>query len=756
MFLLRQPIQPITAKFIAVLSFCIFFALAVDTAYQKSPTNDEPMHLTRSITLLQTGDFRLQFEHTPLGHWLLGIFIWKQPDVQSLFHWSSGDRLKIAHELIWESDQNVDQLIWLGRFPLILTGVLLGAFMARWAAQWQGYPAMIVTMILFSVSPNLLASATLATTDLVTATTFFVTSYALWRFRQRPTRWRWVVTAVTTGLALASKLTSVLLIPYVMFFSYRSWQREKPIWQLLLRYLGLFIIAGGVLWSFYLFEIGTSTFFPWPLPAPTYWKSLGEVLAHVEAGHKYFFLGNVSIEGNWFYFPVVFLIKTPLMEMFLSGVAFIVLLQKKNKSQWETAAFLLFPSLLLLAISITSKLNLGYRHILPIVPPLLTLAGVSISFFYTRPIFRAFVIIGLTWNLMTGLYRHPHHLAYFNELVGGSGQGYRYVGDSNLDWGQDLKLLAEEVTRTPATWYISYAGVGDPGYYGLSEESLLDQLPGSSSFNLANPSTGYYAISVNNLQGVTSDKDRYDWFRHQNPIEKLGFSIFIYRVNQQPGEWVAHCQDPLPLLSPSVAEQIVGQKELRHLVFDCYQSWVLPNHGSPGWIILPQAETWWFKQLLPPEVTDQLSLVYRHSATHEQPSYEVYYWSGQVNVGQTLTSDGQMVIVDTTPLLLPVSTGLASLHSYQVKGNEWYTLWQVETQTDEPLSIQAHLYMNDSLSQVADSLGYSSEQWQAGDWFVQRHKFPVFEGKQFMQTGLYNYLTLTPIGPIIRLTNTPE
>ena len=42
----------------------------------------------------------------------------------------------------------------------------------------------------------------------------------------------------------------------------------------------------------------------------------------------------------------------------------------------------------------------------------------------------------------------PHYVAFFNIPSGGSRGGLKLLGDSNLDWGQDMTLLAHLATRS--------------------------------------------------------------------------------------------------------------------------------------------------------------------------------------------------------------------------------------------------------------------------------------------------------------------
>ena len=106
--------------------------------------------------------------------------------------------------------------------------------------------------------------------------------------------------------------------------------------------------------------------------------------------------------------------------------------------------------------------------------------------------------------------------------------------DSNLDWGQGLKGLKSYMRKHGISRiYLSYFGSDSPTRYGIS----YDRLP---SYNRPNPDPekqeftpkGWVAISATNLQGVYfRNKDIYAWFRERKPIAKIGYSIFIYKVD---------------------------------------------------------------------------------------------------------------------------------------------------------------------------------------------------------------------------------
>ena len=359
--------------------------------------------------------------------------------------------------------------------------------------------------------------------------------------------------------------------------------------------------------------------------------------------------------------------------------------------------------------------------------------------------------LGLAWAASSAVRQNPHHLAYFNEAVGGTARGYRYLGDSNLDWGQDLNLLAQRMTAEGGEWQVSYYGLNDPAYYGLPEETLIDFEHAQEIFAAANPPAGQYAISVNHLQGLIPDADLFDWFRRQQPAYHLGGSIQVYEITEQAqGEWIAQCIDPTPLLTAEEAQTLIGQDNLRQLFFDCRQSLLLANDGAPGWFILPQSDEWWFQELLEIE---ELQLVYRHDAAAGTSSFDVYYWPGSTSLSpaREWKLSAQTEAGDSVALPYALND-TADLAGYQVIDDQWLTLWQITAEAEEPLSIQAHLYATEAgPPQVADSLGFSSDQWREGDWLLQRHEFTGQENGLFLQTGMYNFQTVEAVGESLNL-----
>ena len=727
---------PLGYRLVSVVALLIFFALSLHTARSKSITNDEPVHILRGYTLWQTGNLRFQFQHTPLSHRLIGLLLGTEPtlpDITRLPEWQIGDQLRLAQELLWDNNQNTDlpRVLFLSRVPIIWLTLLLGVLLICWVRIWQGKTAVIVIALLFAFSPNLLGTASLATTDATITVTYFAAIFSLWHYQQKPSKARWFLTSCCLGLALSAKFTGALIVPITLLLILSRWRPGQPFWPLVWQWLSLLPLAGFILWGMYGFELRPILELPFAIPAATYFDSLLNVQGHFDAGHRSFLLGELSSDGWWYYFIVVFFIKTPITTLCLFFVAILILLK-----QWRgllKIVYLWLPALALFLIASYSGLNIGYRHILPILPFVWMLCVLTV--WWSHKYWRWVGGVLVLWYVVGSLNQQPHYLAYFNELVGGSAQGYRYLGDSNLDWGQDLNLLTTFVQQSSEKVYLSYSGFPRLAAYGLDDFSL----EAGVNFAPANPTNGRYAISANHLHGVTlAEPDSFAWFRQQTPIDHLGYSILIYDIPAvATGDWVAYCTKPAPMLEQAQALQLLGQQEARHVYFDCQTSWVFPDNGTPGWYILPsQIDE---ERLIEP-LWQGLRLVYRHRAW-TTPAYEVYYWAGHPNLASTLMQSGsEVTLSDGTAVERPLSVSDSiQFLGYWHTDATWATIWQARGTPPPLLSVLGHLYGETEVPQIADGLGYSSEQWRDGDIVIQYHAFEETEATRYLATGVYNF-----------------
>ncbi|MBI2640311.1 MAG: glycosyltransferase family 39 protein [Candidatus Sungbacteria bacterium] len=289
-------------------------------------------------------------------------------------------------------------------------------------------------------------------------------------------------------------------------------------------------------------------------------------------GNTSFFLGEVSSSGSRAYFPLLYLLKEPLALHILTLIAFWFAIKKFKKTLaehfgttyerircfvenhfWETGSlvFILFYWI----FSMASPLNIGVRHVLPTFPFIYILVSRYITPWlrsheladpktwggWFKNIYQIYiasipkyllVLLLMFWLILNTVTVFPNFMPYYNELAGGARAGWRIAVDSNYDWGQDLKRLAQYVEKNKIEKLaVDYFGGGNPRYY------LGDKYePWQSS---RGPASGWFAISATFRQDafgktapgfIRKPEDSYEWLKPYPPAGQIGYSIFLYKL----------------------------------------------------------------------------------------------------------------------------------------------------------------------------------------------------------------------------------
>jgi hypothetical protein len=249
-----------------------------------------------------------------------------------------------------------------------------------------------------------------------------------------------------------------------------------------------------------------------------------------------FLLGEYGMTGWWYYFPLAMLFKTPMATLLAAAGAIAVLLGRARPKfdsphAWAIATLLLPPAIYM-AIAMRTNLNLGLRHVLPVYPFIFVALGVVAAKVWNARVraARIALIAILTLLLIETAVAYPNYIAFFNAPSGGSRGGLRLLSDSNLDWGQDLPLLAEWQKRHPnEKLYLLSFGSVDPAFYGIRYTKLAGGFfIGEKPETVTTP--GVIAISATQLQGTHFPQIRADVqrLRNRQPREVLGGTIYLY------------------------------------------------------------------------------------------------------------------------------------------------------------------------------------------------------------------------------------
>ncbi len=525
----------------------VFIAQGVFFIRANAPTYDEATHLAAGYSYLVTGDFRLDSEHPPLIKMLQALplyLIYKLPFDTDPDHWHQKGDYLIGRDFLYKSTLSADRILTASRLVNLLLGSLLIALIGWWAYRLWDARAATLAVALACIEPNLVAHASLVTTDVGITLFIFLTIYLLWEYLNRRAWWLLAAIGVSAGLALVAKFSAVLLLPVIGLI------------------IGSFLLLGN---EVFLLPLGTSgnrfgrkflhaaAFFCLVLfiavlaIPPTYffqelqpWLSgFDRFRTLADAGRLSFFLGEYSYQGWWNYYLVAFLIKTPIGSLLLI-VASLLCYRFGNPLQRREMIFLLLPVAVFFLAMTQAKVNIGLRHVLPVYPFLFVLASRLATVEFPRGWLGPLLIgVPLIFAAVSSLRVAPHQLAYFNEWVGGPEQGYRYLSDSNLDWGQDLKGVKAymEKEKLPII-YLSYFGTAPPSYYNIRYQYV----PGSWPLRWPPPTDKVpvtarkiLAISVRNLQDASIPHiPLFGWLRLRQPIAKIGYSIFVFDLTNDP------------------------------------------------------------------------------------------------------------------------------------------------------------------------------------------------------------------------------
>jgi hypothetical protein len=519
----------------------VFLAQLFLSARRHSATMDEQNHIARGLAYLRTGDLRLSKEHPPLINLICALPLWFDENVSLPLKglgWNGADIDGFAEEFLWKRNGDGPAIVARARIPIMLLALFLALLVYTWAADLYGPGAGLLALSLLAFDPNVLAHASLATNDLGAALLITLAAYASWRLICRPTWPRAVVGGVALGLALTAKFSAVFLIPALPAVALIGWlsapgEKRPPLGsKRLLAVLAVAALSATVtVWAIYGFEVSRSDAWGFTIPAASYVDGLHAIGRRLRKESPAFLLGDYSTEGWWYYFPVAFTVKTPLPLLVL---LFSSLVYAWRARAWRKDLSLLALCAIYFFLSMAANLNIGYRHLLPLLPFIFILASRIGSIPWKRPISVAWLpAIAAGWLAVSTLSVYPHYLAYFNELAGGPAGGYKILVDSNLDWGQDLPGLREYMAREDIeSVKLSYFGNAYPEAYGVEYEPLPSYPRRyEASVEPANPPPGVYAISATNLQGVFfPDRSIYSWFRNRRPDAVIGHSIFIYRL----------------------------------------------------------------------------------------------------------------------------------------------------------------------------------------------------------------------------------
>jgi hypothetical protein len=553
---IRHLFWPAVASILTVVG-----ALEVRSARAETQVWDEGIHISAGYSYLTFGDYSWNVEHPPLVKIVsaLPLTLMGLAAEPYAADGKRKDQVRYGIDFLYQNRRDADSILFAARSANILLTLLFAAAVAWWTRRRYGPAAGLAAAALCAFDPNLIAHGRYVTTDFP-VTAFFFFACVLWvEYLEAAGARRLLAAALAISLALVTKFSAVLLFPPLAILYAACWIRrpaEFPPRRAAVAAGAVFatVVLMVVVvywpetmrcWRTHVPQLSTmvarnnatgkalALLGKWfHLPAHAYLYGLSAVAEHNAGGHNSYLLGMRSETGWWYYFPVVFAVKSTMAALAAALLLLAAGLWQAWRREWISpmALGLALPPLLYFVFSMTSGINIGMRHILPVYPFLYV--GLA-AWLASPPRRRAgvYVLAALTALQIGECARiTPDYLAFFNELAGGPGRGPEYLVDSNIDWGQDVKKLglwldAHAGNRRARVYYFGNAQMR---YYGIDEMGYPKPLDRKGWEEIDE----FCVANVTPLEGVYVPLNDLAPLRLREPVAKIGWSMYVYDLRK--------------------------------------------------------------------------------------------------------------------------------------------------------------------------------------------------------------------------------
>jgi len=561
-----------------VLLLALMAVLAGGAALRESVTIDEVPHIGAGVSYLQKLDLRLNYEHPPLCKALAALpLVLRGAKVDYASPaWTAGKsfiggffgEFVLGELFLTKWNDPVKTLMW-ARLPMLMLTLALGwaifAFGRRLGGAWGG----LLCLVAFVSQPVILTFGPLVLTDLGVALFCVLATWTLADVYQEPTRKNVVWFALSLAGALLSKLSAPILFFVFLVFalslrawplpgqpnlaspqapvigeSPRAWRRRR--FRALLR--GIFWAACMVYAVYFILSVRQPTdglYFLGSNPfalilrrllMPPFAYLRGVAMLAFTFSRPTFLLGHAYTHGVWYFFPILFLLKSPLGFLGLLALALAVAWHRnwqkaepapaippQEAYHWRAlwAGFVVFTG-----ASLASRLTISYRHFtVPLAMLILLLAplprmALQLGSRTGRAVAAGLAALLAAACLFTAVHAYPNYFPYINALSFGR-PTYELISDSNVDWNQalpEVRAFAERhgLAKLPVD---SYA-LTDP----------RDTVPQAELWNCQRPAPDQAGEWVVLSANMIEDAHNCSWLMRYQHLALAGGSMYAVRL----------------------------------------------------------------------------------------------------------------------------------------------------------------------------------------------------------------------------------
>jgi hypothetical protein len=499
---------------------------------------DEPEHIAAGLSLIDQGDYRYDNQHPPLGR--LAAALGPQLAGARLPANASTSGEQAGRDILYHSSASYDTLLTLARAGMLPFLLLL--VIAQWYWVRENFGAAVAWFAtLFLVStPAILGHAGVVALDVPVTALCVLGFWLSQRWVVAPTIKRSIALGVAAGLAVSTKISAipflalggmVMLAAQLLLISGSSSSRETQ--RNKLRYGGGALLAIVLAVVICIAAYGPNlVYVPGiamrvPLGVQELTLNIRGVEFHNAHGHPAYLLGESDLMGWWYFYPVALAVKTtiPMLLLGIPGLAWLTWRGWRARQLGQMVPGLVFATLLIFCC-LYSHINIGVRHVLVLYPLLAIGAGAAALALWQQALApaartvahnaaRALAAVLVLWQFATLVTAYPDYLAWFNAFAGAHPE--QILVDSDLDWGQDLRRLSQELTRRKIPEvYLAYRGSAD-----LTREHL----PPFKPLWPNQRATGWIVLDMLSLK---ESNHGYDWLQAYQPVQRIGKSIDLY------------------------------------------------------------------------------------------------------------------------------------------------------------------------------------------------------------------------------------
>ena len=571
----RRTLAARRAEIFAALLLLSMGANMLSVLSRKSLTNDELYHIPAGYYHLVGGVFELNNEHPPLAKmWAALPLLFVQPDEPA----PPKDDAENNMNLTWgylqrffaDNRERVRSITFWTRLFAVLLTLALGALVFTYARRFFNARAAVLAVALFSLEPTLLAHGRIVHTDVPAAFVYLLFFLTLDGYLRERSARRALLLGLATGAAFCTKFSMVvlpLLVTALAAAGFALAPRFRATRARVALHFGLvFVVVLLFVNAAYYFQRppvreadvgwvklqspGTAdalltAFRVGANVLPTYFMfGFYNVALHNQHGHPSSLLGEYRTRGWWYYFPAAFALKTTLPFLLLTVAALAWAAWAAGARRELRYLAVLAPLAVYLALSMSSRINIGIRHLLPAFPFLFIAGGVLLDRLLgvSRARLAALALVALTfgWTAFEAWRAYPDYVPYMNQLAS-SHPRWWYLSDSNVEWGDDVQALAgylhargEREVRGALSGAWGTLAMYDIGYHEIFPK------PG-----VRLPETRYVAVGASFLNGSTiavppdehgrllPEEQRVNYladYRRRQPEAVFGGTIYLYRV----------------------------------------------------------------------------------------------------------------------------------------------------------------------------------------------------------------------------------